>query len=111
MKRTTTSHHSSYSMISHHSLLFFVSDSSKVGLNEQQLLLSAEKGSLNGNYLQIVGADGLYDDKQALPKLIDSRCFDQQPEVFENKTDLKLKADDDSHDASSVPRDSDGENK
>lgn len=79
-------------------------------MSDQQLLLNAEKSNLNGSYLQIVGSDSLYVDKQSLPKLMGARFDD--PDVYErSKPDLKLIKDDDSHDNSSLHRDSDGETK
>lgn len=83
----------------------------KVSLSDQQLLISSEKGNLNGSYLQIVESDSIYVDKQGLPKLMDAQ-FDDQDMYDRNKTELKLIKDDDSHDtSSSLHRDSDGENK
>lgn len=83
----------------------------KVSLSDQQLLISGEKGNLNGSYLQIVESDSIYVDKQGLPKLMDAQ-FDDQDMYDRNKTELKLIKDDDSHDtSSSLHRDSDGENK
>lgn len=83
------------------------SDGSKVTLNEQQQLILTEKGAaaLSGGYLQIVGHDGLYVDKQSLPKLMEQGVFDR------SKSETKLQKNDEEVDSSSVQRDSDGETK
>lgn len=91
-------------------ILSFI-DTNKVSLGDQQLLINGEKANLNGGYLQIVGSDTLYVDKQSLPKLIEAPFNENDMYERNSKADLKLIKDDDSHDASSMHRDSDGENK
>lgn len=76
-------------------------------MSDQQLLINGEKANLNGGYLQIVGSDTLYVDKQSLPKLMEAQ-FDEDVYERNSKADLKLIKDDDT---SSMHRDSDGENK
>lgn len=85
-------------------------DNSKVSLGEQQLLLTEKTtAALNGSYLQIVGHDNIYVDKQTLPKLIDARFSGEENTYTTNKSnDEVVKTEDDN---SSIHRDSDGENR
>lgn len=80
-----------------------------MSLGDQQLLL-AEKPStvaLNGSYLQIVGHDNIYVDKQTLPKLIDARFSGDDNTYARNKPKTEIvKIEEDS---SNIQRDSDGE--
>lgn len=62
--------------------------------------------------MQIVESDDIYVDKQGLPKLMNAQFDDQDMYDRNDKTELKLTKDDDSHDTtSSTHRDSDGDNK
>ncbi|RZC33875.1 zinc finger protein 354A-like [Asbolus verrucosus] len=42
-------------------------------LEEQQLILTDKEATINNGYLQIVGSDNIYVEKQALPKIINNR--------------------------------------
>lgn len=76
-------------------------------MGEQELILTDKATTtLNGSYLQIVGHESLYVDKQTLPKFIDTRFSN---DVYRKKCNNQMvKAEDDN---SSIHKDSDGENR
>lgn len=88
-------------------------DSSKVNLGDQQLILSEKAAAaLNGGYLQIVSHDGMYVDKQSLPKLLDGRFSTSQEDGYEEKVGGKSgDRREEETENPSIQRDSDGENK
>ncbi|XP_008191697.1 zinc finger protein 354A-like [Tribolium castaneum] len=64
-------------------------------LEEQQLILSDKEASISNGYLQIVGSDNIYVEKQAVPKIVNSRFVSFAANNSEKSEDEKRGSDGD----------------